>query len=236
MLFSAGAWSSVNQIGVLLFLQIDLMTANLVLGPSEAGVYAAIIQFPLLLRSLAGTLASLFAPVLTSYYSKGDMEGLLSYANKAVRMNGLLLALPAALLGGLAEPFLAIWLGPSFVQTAPLLYIHAAYLAVSLSVMPLFTYGRLLINKNARRRYFMFRRTECHIGRGSQRTGTSRAVRHHHRRCSLSHFEKCCLHAAVCFVYYGLSENRVLQRHVRPVGGGRICLGCLPGYPAVFTA
>lgn len=35
----------------------------------------------------------------------------------------------------------------------------------------------------------MFRRTECHIGRGSQRTGTSRAVRHHHRRCSLSHFE-----------------------------------------------
>ncbi len=61
VLFSVGAWSSVNQIGVLLFLQIDLMTANLVLGPSEAGVYAAIIQFPLLLRSLAGTLASLFA-------------------------------------------------------------------------------------------------------------------------------------------------------------------------------
>ncbi|MES5395852.1 MATE family efflux transporter [Bacillus amyloliquefaciens] len=138
VLFSAGAWSSVNQIGVLLFLQIDLMTANLVLGPSEAGVYAAIIQFPLLLRSLAGTLASLFAPVLTSFYSKGDMEGLLSYANKAVRLNGLLLALPAALLGGLAEPFLSIWLGPSFVQTAPILYIHAAYLAVSLSVMPLF--------------------------------------------------------------------------------------------------
>ncbi|KXZ20868.1 hypothetical protein AXI59_13005 [Bacillus nakamurai] len=138
VLFQAGAWSSVNQIGVLLFLQIDLMTANLVLGPSEAGIYAAIIQFPLLLRSLAGTLASLFAPILTSYYSKGDMDGLMTYANQAVRMNGLLLALPAALLGGLAEPFLAIWLGPSFVQTAPLLYIHAAYLAVSLSVMPLF--------------------------------------------------------------------------------------------------
>lgn len=137
-LFQAGTWNSVNQIGVLLFLQIDLLTANLVLGASEAGKYAAIIQFPLLLRSLAGTVASLFAPVITSYYSKGDMDGLVKYANQAVRLNGLLLALPAALLGGLAGPFLTIWLGPSFSSVAPLLYIHAGYLAVSLAFMPLF--------------------------------------------------------------------------------------------------
>nr|WGD93530.1 oligosaccharide flippase family protein [Bacillus subtilis] len=45
-LFQAGAWSSVNQIGVLLFLQIDLLTANLMLGASASGKYAAIIQFP----------------------------------------------------------------------------------------------------------------------------------------------------------------------------------------------
>lgn len=128
----------VNQIGVLLFLQIDLLTANLMLGASASGKYAAIIQFPLLLRSLAGTVASLFAPIMTSYYSKGDMDGLMNYANKAVRLNGLLLALPAALLGGLAGPFLTIWLGPSFSSIAPLLFIHAGYLVVSLAFMPLF--------------------------------------------------------------------------------------------------
>ncbi|TXF69052.1 MATE family efflux transporter [Bacillus subtilis] len=137
-LFQAGAWSSVNQIGVLLFLQIDLLTANLMLGASASGKYAAIIQFPLLLRSLAGTVASLFAPIMTSYYSKGDMDGLMNYANKAVRLNGLLLALPAALLGGLAGPFLTIWLGPSFSSIAPLLFIHAGYLVISLAFMPLF--------------------------------------------------------------------------------------------------
>lgn len=120
------------------FLQIDLLTANLMLGASASGKYAAIIQFPLLLRSLAGTIASLFAPIMTSYYSKGDMEGLMNYANKAVRLNGLLLALPAALLGGLAGPFLTIWLGPSFSSIAPLLFIHAGYLVVSLAFMPLF--------------------------------------------------------------------------------------------------
>lgn len=120
------------------FLQIDLLTANLMLGASASGKYAAIIQFPLLLRSLAGTVASLFAPIMTSYYSKGDMEGLMNYANKAVRLNGLLLALPAALLGGLAGPFLTIWLGPSFSTIAPLLFIHAGYLVVSLAFMPLF--------------------------------------------------------------------------------------------------
>ena len=137
-LLQAGGWSSVSQVGVLLFLQIDLMVANVMLGVSESGMYAAIIQFPLLLRTLSGTLAAVFSPTITLYYSKGDKEGLVRYANQAVRINGILLALPAALLGGLAGPFLSLWLGPSFEHLKWLLLIHAGYLVVSLSPAPLF--------------------------------------------------------------------------------------------------
>ncbi|MBU8785627.1 oligosaccharide flippase family protein [Bacillus glycinifermentans] len=137
-LLQSGGWSSVSQVGVLLFLQIDLMVANLMLGVSESGMYAAIIQFPLLLRTLSSTLAAVFSPTITLYYSKGDKEGLVRYANRAVRFNGLILALPAALLGGLAGPFLTIWLGPSFEHLKWLLLIHAGYLVVSLSPAPLF--------------------------------------------------------------------------------------------------
>ncbi len=107
-------------------------------GVSESGMYAAIIQFPLLLRTLSGTLAAVFSPTITLYYSKGDKEGLVRYANQAVRINGILLALPAALLGGLAGPFLSLWLGPSFEHLKWLLLIHAGYLVVSLSPAPLF--------------------------------------------------------------------------------------------------
>ncbi|MEC1428224.1 MATE family efflux transporter [Bacillus sonorensis] len=137
-LLQSGGWSSVSQIGVLLFLQIDLMVANIMLGVSESGMYAAIIQFPLLLRTLSGTLAAVFSPTITLYYSKGDKEGLVRYANRAVRFNGMILALPAALLGGLAGPFLTLWLGPSFEHLKWLLLIHAGYLVVSLSPAPLF--------------------------------------------------------------------------------------------------
>ncbi|MED1739282.1 MATE family efflux transporter [Bacillus swezeyi] len=137
-LLQAGGWSSVSQIGVLLFLQIDLMVANVMLGVSESGMYAAIIQFPLLIRTMSGTLAAVFSPTITLYYSRGDKEGLVRYANQAVRFNGIVLALPAALLGGLAGPFLTLWLGPSFEHLKWLLLIHAGYLVVSLSPAPLF--------------------------------------------------------------------------------------------------
>ncbi|QHZ45515.1 MATE family efflux transporter [Bacillus sp. NSP9.1] len=137
-LLQAGGWSSVSQIGVLLFLQIDLMVANVMLGVSASGMYAAIIQFPLLIRTMSGTLAAVFSPTITLYYSKGDKKGLVRYANQAVRFNGILLALPAALLGGLAGPFLTLWLGPSFEHLKWLLLIHAGYLVVSLSPAPLF--------------------------------------------------------------------------------------------------
>ncbi|WP_253907715.1 MATE family efflux transporter [Bacillus sp. WMMC1349] len=137
-LLRLGGWSSVNQVGILLFLQIDLMVANVMLGVSQSGMYAAIIQFPLLLRTLSSTLAAVFSPTITLYYSKGNKEGLVRYANQAVRFNGMMLALPAALLGGLAGPFLNIWLGPSFEHLKWLLLIHAGYLVLCLSPSPLF--------------------------------------------------------------------------------------------------
>jgi membrane protein EpsK len=137
-LLSSGGWNSVGQIGIILFLQIDLLVANLVLGAHLTGKYAAIIQFPMLLRTLAGTIAAVFAPLIVTLYAKNDMEGLKKYSIQSVRLNGLMISLPAALLCGLGGPLLSVWLGEGYVDLKWLLIINSLYLVITLSVMPLF--------------------------------------------------------------------------------------------------
>ena len=84
---------------------------NLLIGAEATGQYAAILQFPLLLRTLAGTLAVVFAPTITKFYSNQDKEGLIQYAANAIKWSGLFVAFPAALLGGLAGPLMLYGLG-----------------------------------------------------------------------------------------------------------------------------
>ncbi|MGD6776287.1 MATE family efflux transporter [Sutcliffiella horikoshii] len=136
-LLSAGAWNSIGQIGVLLFLAIELLVANNVLGATKAGIYAAIIQLPLLLRTIASIIAGVFAPVIIKNYANNNMNGLIIYSNKAVKLNGLLIALPAALMCGMAGAILDVWLGPEFIEYKWLLILNSAYLIFTLSVLPL---------------------------------------------------------------------------------------------------
>ncbi|RAS80490.1 hypothetical protein A4U60_14675 [Priestia endophytica] len=136
-LLSAGVWNSIGQIGVLLFLAIDILVANITLGAEKAGVYAAILQFPLLLRTLAGITAGVFAPIIVTHYAKENINALIQYSNRAVKLNGLLLALPAALMCGLGGALLRVWLGEEFEMYEWLLILNAFYLVFTLSVMPL---------------------------------------------------------------------------------------------------
>ncbi|WP_353854528.1 MATE family efflux transporter [Bacillus sp. Bos-x628] len=145
-LVRSGVWHSFEQMGILLFLQIDLLMSNLLIGAEATGQYAAILQFPLLLRTLAGTLAVVFAPTITKFYSNQDEEGLIQYAANAIKWSGLFVAFPAALLGGLAGPLMFLWLGPVFEELKWLLMIHAAYLCMTLMFLPL-TYVPAAFNR-----------------------------------------------------------------------------------------
>jgi membrane protein EpsK len=135
-LLSAGGWNSIGQIGVLLFLAIDILVANITLGATKAGIYAAILQLPLLLRTIAGVISSVFAPIIVTLYANNNMKELINYSNKAVKLNGLLIALLAALLCGFASPILSIWLGAEFVEYKWLLILNSSYLIFTLGVLP----------------------------------------------------------------------------------------------------
>ncbi len=137
-LTATGGWMVVNQIGSILYLGIDLVVVNKMIGADAAGRYGAVMQWSTMLRGLAGVIAGVFAPTILSFYAHGDVPGLVSYSRQAVKLLGLLIGLPIGIICGLSRPLLHVWLGPQFEPLAPLMSLMTIHLCVNLGVIPLF--------------------------------------------------------------------------------------------------
>lgn len=133
-----GGWIVINAIGSMLYLSIDLVVVNRLLGPEATGRYGAVLIWSSLLRGFAGVVGGVFGPTIFMLFSRDDLDGLVHYARRAVKFVGLVLAIPIGLICGLSKPLLRIWLGEAYVPLAPLLSIMTFHLCVNLAVLPLF--------------------------------------------------------------------------------------------------
>src|ERR1051325_9261855 len=136
-LASTGGWVIVNQLGAFLYLGIDLLVANRLFGVEQSGRFAAILQLPLLIRSLGSAIGGVFSPTVLYYYARKDIDGVLTYLRRGVKCLGLMLALPIALICGFAEPLLRLWLGPAFAELSPLLVLMTLHLCINMAINPL---------------------------------------------------------------------------------------------------
>jgi len=128
----------VNDIGSLLFLQIDLIVVNLLFGATSAGEYAIALQWAVLLRALAGVLSGVLTPTILSCYARKQTETLIRVTKSAVKLMGLAMALPIGLVCGFAPELLTLWVGGEFAFLWPLMVLLTVHLAVNLAVFPLF--------------------------------------------------------------------------------------------------
>ena len=134
-----GWWVVINQIGSLLFLQIDLIVVNLLFGATSAGEYAIALQWVILLRTISGVLAGVLTPTILSCYAREQTETLIVVTKSAVKLMGLAMALPIGLVCGLAPHLLTVWVGSEYAFLAPLMVLLSAHRAVNLAVLPLFS-------------------------------------------------------------------------------------------------
>jgi len=132
-LWNTGQWLLVSQIGNLLFLNIDLILVNILLGPIASATYAPFLQWVVLLRTVMSLIANTLSPPIVVRYARQDIEGLLRLSGQAAKFLGLILALPAGLLIGFGKPMFGTWLGPQFAQLAPLTWLLILPLAVEAS-------------------------------------------------------------------------------------------------------
>jgi O-antigen/teichoic acid export membrane protein len=133
-----GGWVIINQIGSLLFLQIDLIVVNKLFGTLAGGEYAVILTWSTLLRTIAGMLVGVLTPVILTYYAKDRIDELINLSKSTVKLTGLAMAFPIGFICGFAPQLLSIWVGPEFIKLSPLMLLTLFHLVINLPVMPLF--------------------------------------------------------------------------------------------------
>lgn len=133
-----GGWIIINQIGSLLFLQIDLIVVNKLFGTVVGGEYSVVLTWSMMLRTVAGMLIGVITPVILTYYAKGKIEELISISKSTVKLTGLAMALPIGYICGFASQLLTLWVGPEFAKLSLLMVLMLSHLIINLPVMPLF--------------------------------------------------------------------------------------------------
>ncbi|MDY9926370.1 lipopolysaccharide biosynthesis protein [Methanosarcina sp.] len=133
-----GGWVVINQIGTLLFLQIDLIVVNKLFGTVAGGEYSVVLTWSMLLRTIAGMLVGVLTPVILTYYAKKRIDELIEVSKKAVKFTGLAMALPIGYICGFAPQLLSLWVGPEFARLSLLMVLMLSHLVINLPVMPLF--------------------------------------------------------------------------------------------------
>ena len=131
-----GGWLTVNQAGAVLFLQVDLLVANTVVGAEAAGLYAPVLQMSSVLRALATVVSSVFTPVVLAAYARADPDFVAHMTNRASKLLGLALAIPTGLACGLSQPLLVAWLGVRFESVSILVWLLVGPLALTFCVRP----------------------------------------------------------------------------------------------------
>jgi O-antigen/teichoic acid export membrane protein len=137
-LFTMSSWVMVNSTGALLFLNVDLIVANQFLGTEAAGPFGAILQIVIALRSAAGLLAGIVAPLLFARYAVGKFDELESLLKRSMRYLGIALAGPIGIVCAWSGEFLTLWLGPEFAHLKWIIWITTVHLAANLACRPLF--------------------------------------------------------------------------------------------------
>lgn len=148
-LLSVGQWTILNTVGSLLLLQVDLIVINRLLGPTATGEYGALLQLVVILRGLASTIASSFAPSIVNAYAAGDGAAVSRIVRASMKMIAMVVGLPATILAVSAPNFLRLWLGVDHADLAPVLVLLVAHLPLSQAGLALFpahlAYDRLRV-------------------------------------------------------------------------------------------
>jgi membrane protein EpsK len=136
-LLGLSGWTAVNQVGLLLLMQVDLLVVNVLFGAESTGLYGSLLLLANLIHMVVETIAVVLSPAIMAHYAVVDIAGMQRLAGGSLKLLGIGLALPIGLLCGFGRPLLSLWLGPDFAQLDYLLVLLIGHLAVNAAVRPL---------------------------------------------------------------------------------------------------
>lgn len=129
-----GGWMTFARSGTMLYLYVDALVINRMLGPTDVGRYAAIAGLYIMLRGISGMLFGIISPPAIAYYARQDYDGLMRMISASSKFVSLTLAVVLGAACGLSKPFLIWWLDPSYGSLSLLVWILLSHLVLNISM------------------------------------------------------------------------------------------------------
>ena len=117
------SWLIFQELGTLLKLPISLIIVNLLFGEVAETQYSIAITFITLLIAMSALITSMFRPMVYSFVANKDNEGAARFISFTIRVTGLSMALPLALICIFSPQLLMIWVGEEYTFLMPLICI-----------------------------------------------------------------------------------------------------------------
>lgn len=108
-LISSGIWNVIIQVGQILLQGLDLLIANIFISVSAMGTLALSKTLPTLIITLVGVIASVFIPDFTILYSKEKTDELVKSIKRSMKILGIVINIPIAVLVVFGEDFYRLW-------------------------------------------------------------------------------------------------------------------------------
>lgn len=131
-------WLMIDQIGYVLFIKMDLLLVNKFFGAKESGRYSIATQFSDLLRSFAGLMAGVLAPVIMILHAKNELERIVTVTKTYVMILSLTMAIPISIICVFSQELIHFWIGQN-INIRSLIWIVTLPLIINLGVLPLFS-------------------------------------------------------------------------------------------------
>ncbi|RYZ97886.1 MAG: hypothetical protein EOP47_20680 [Sphingobacteriaceae bacterium] len=141
-LLSMGGWLIVIQLGNILFLQIDLLVINKILGAHEAGKYSVILQWSNMIRQFSLSIAGALGPLILTLYAKNEFDQMIKISKLSNKLLTLFITCIVGVLCVISGDLLRLWVGEQFVSMKWLFIIVLLPLPINLGVQPLFSLNR----------------------------------------------------------------------------------------------
>ena len=110
VLAKSGIWNSINSLSKTLLTGLDLLMANLFVGPVGMGILSIAKTIPTAIENLLATFSNTFNPQFVLLYSKGNKEELIHTVNYSLKIIGLIMLVPLAGIIAFGIPFFHLWL------------------------------------------------------------------------------------------------------------------------------
>jgi len=107
--FSSGIWNVVTHCGILLMTGVDLLLANLYLGPVAMGVLSVSKVMPNCIAQIAGNVNASFSPNLTIAYAEDKSGKVLNSLRYAMKCSSILVSIPIMVLCVYGKSFYSLW-------------------------------------------------------------------------------------------------------------------------------